>query len=640
MILNNNNSNGYHQLIIEVKVNTDYFNQDHTSSKTESPPALGAYAHQQTSSTAESLQYTATPLPEDNVVLTDEATTASDSTAIEVEPTKEAEKTSSNHNDNNNNDSKSPEKEASESSSEQPGSKNKNKNKSKSKPTVFDSLVYDYSNILNTDISKGDANFHKFFATFVDLYEKNKQTIPNPDRPLDENGKTMKRNGRMIGDPDLILSEYQLLKMLTCPEDFMESLTEKHAEMVSQIPSSLPFPFYHGSGYVFVGGGIFTWYVLLNIQMLRQIGATLPIEVIIPSRNEYEVEPCEQILPKFNAKCVLMPDVFGDDAMSKLKVAGFQYKALALLASSFDTTFLIDADSFASFNPEELIESQIFKDFGMITWPDYWRRTTSPKYYEVAGIQVGDVEVRHLNDKFTPNRLASSKTGNGGGNDGDGDGQVDVFKDINFHDRAGTIPDWSTESGEFLVRKSTHFDVLLLALYYNLDGPQGYYPLLSQVGPGEGDKETFVAAATCLKKNYYQVARPCHSIGRFQKPAGNWDQTTIIQSDPITDLKRIVDVIKFERDRIDEMGRAEKEAKYKAEEEAKAKEKEKEKEKEADHELAKSKPESAEAKEKEKDTTASLMKRDEPDEIKYEGNAKYTYKTHFREELTKDKLVR
>ncbi|GME71744.1 unnamed protein product [Ambrosiozyma monospora] len=34
------------------------------------------------------------------------------------------------------------------------------------------------------------------------------------------------------------------------------------------------------------------------------------------------------------------------------------------------------------------------------------------------------------------------------------------------------------------------------------------------------------------------------------------------------------------------------------------------------------------------------MKRDEPDEIKYEGNAKYTYKTHFREELTKDKLVR
>ncbi|GME81402.1 unnamed protein product [Ambrosiozyma monospora] len=511
-------------IIIEVKVNTDYFNKDtpshtiteelETEPKTDAPHALGAYAHQQAPSPMDPLQSTAAPIPEDKAILTEEEATATSATVIEAEPTKETEqekeaepaKKAGNKSDDN---STSPEKEASESESSIEASKKPESEpvpapapKQKSKPSVFDSLVYDYSNILNTDISKGDANFHKFFSTFVDLYESNKQTIPNPDRPFDENGKTMKKNGRMIGDPDLILSEHQLLKMLNCPDDFVESLTEKHAEMVSQIPSTMPFPFYHGSGYVFVGGGIFTWYVLLNIQMLRQIGAKLPIEVIIPSKSEYEVEPCEQILPKYNAKCVLMPDVFGEDAMSKLKVAGFQYKALALLASSFDNTFLIDADSFASFNPEELIDSQMFKDFGMITWPDYWRRTTSPRYYDIAGIQVGDVEVRHLNDKYTPNRLASSKTLHGTTE------KIDVFKDINFHDRAGTIPDWSTESGEFLIRKSTHFDVLLLALYYNLDGPQGYYPLLSQCGPGEGDKETFVAAATCLKKNYYQVARP------------------------------------------------------------------------------------------------------------------------------------
>ncbi|GME76386.1 unnamed protein product [Ambrosiozyma monospora] len=86
------------------------------------------------------------------------------------------------------------------------------------------------------------------------------------------------------------------------------------------------------------------------------------------------------------------------------------------------------------------------------------------------------------------------------------------------------------------------------------------------------------------------------------------------------------------------MERAEKEAKYKAEEEAKLKEEKEEAEakaKEEEEKANKSKEES------EKDNSAKLMKRwEEPDEVKYEGTEKYIYKTHFREQLTKDKLVR
>ncbi|GME80680.1 unnamed protein product [Ambrosiozyma monospora] len=221
--------------------------------------------------------------------------------------------------------------------------------------------------------------------------------------------------------------------------------------------------------------------------------------------------------------------------MEKLDIGGYQYKALALIASSFDNTFLIDADSFPVLNPDLLFESDVYQKTGMITWPDYWRRTTSPKYYEVANITVEQKQVRHLNDFKPPKPINCN-----------GVEECDNFykNDVNFHDRSGSIPEWSTESGQFLVRKSTHFDVLMLALYYNLDGPKGYYPLLSQSAAGEGDKETFVAAATYYGKSYYQVARPCYSIGRWQRPGtGFWDQTTIIQSDPITDYQIVNDLL-------------------------------------------------------------------------------------------------
>ncbi|GMF08312.1 unnamed protein product [Ambrosiozyma monospora] len=160
--------------------------------------------------------------------------------------------------------------------------------------------------------------------------------------------------------------------MLSFPDDFIEELKSAHENMINFIPAKQPYDFYHGSGYVFVGGGIYTWYSLLNIQVIRSIGSTLPVEVIIPTDEEYEEEPCEELLPKFNAKCVRLSTVFGSESMEKLDIGGYQYKALALIASSFDNTFLIDADSFPVLNPDLLFESDVYQKTGMITWPDYW----------------------------------------------------------------------------------------------------------------------------------------------------------------------------------------------------------------------------------------------------------------------------
>ena len=71
----------------------------------------------------------------------------------------------------------------------------------------------------------------------------------------------------------------------------------------------------------------------------------------------------------------------------------------------------------------------------------------------------------------------------------------------------------SSESGQLLLSKSKHASTLLLSLYYNYYGPSHYYSLLSQGGPGQGDKETYLAAATSLNSTFYTVQNPVEELG-------------------------------------------------------------------------------------------------------------------------------
>ncbi|GMG55934.1 unnamed protein product [Ambrosiozyma monospora] len=294
-----------------------------------------------------------------------------------------------------------------------------------------------------------------------------------------------------------------------------------------------------------VGGGIYSWYAYLAIQGLRTVGSVLPVEVLLPKEEDYEADLCEKNLPSLNAKCIMMPTVFGKENMEKFDLTGYQFKSFALLGSSFENTFLLDSDSFAVKNPDELFTSDLFLNLEMITWPDFWKRTTSPYYYQVAGIPIGKTPVRRMNDIFTdPTKFYK-------------DSEIENYKQkIEFHDRSGAIPDWTSESGELLIRKSTHFDALLLSAYYNADGPQGYHPLLSQGGAGEGDKETFIAASRFYNKPYYQVYRqPDRLYGYYKdKGKGEWDHTTIAQFDPLQDFAILKKVIKNIRTKIEVEG--------------------------------------------------------------------------------------
>jgi alpha 1,2-mannosyltransferase len=379
---------------------------------------------------------------------------------------------------------------------------------------------------------EGDHKVQSFFKHYFKVLAKNQCSYPLERRMKLENGKPIIDNVLFIDSEEELLSESRLFGYFDFPDNFVQDLHEKHRIVASSIPKMQP-KFYKGDGYAIVGGGKYSWLAFAGIMSLREVGASLPVEVIIPTQDDYEEYFCEELLPTVNARCVQLEKVFGSLSLRRLKFTGYQLKSLALLASSFENVFLLDSDSYAVTNPEPLFTSDLYKKYKMITWPDFWRRTTSPVYYQIADLDYTGKPVRFINDIFTdPEISASKKT----------DGEIDPSNDYNLHDLRNTMMDWSTESGEMLINKKVHFKTLLLALYYNYDGPYCYHPLLSQGGAGEGDKETFVAAASYYHLPIYQVyKRPDRAHGFYNK-LDEWDHTTIIQYDPITDYENLLKI--------------------------------------------------------------------------------------------------
>lgn len=242
---------------------------------------------------------------------------------------------------------------------------------------------------------------------------------------------------------------------------------------------------FSGTGIVTVAGGPYFAPAIISIRMLRKV-TDLPVHVFLESKSEYEPEICEHVLPALNAECFILSDFLPED--SPIKPSHYQLKALAMLFSSFETIVYIDSDCFPVRDPTEMLDSEPFLSTGLITWPDYWVATEDPVFYTIAG-------------------LSSFPQG---------------------------MPARSTESGELLISKNIHLSSLLLACYYNIFGPTHYYPLLSQGALGEGDKETFLAAAVVLGLPYYRVKEHVATIGYFT-PEGDFKGGAMVQHHAVDD---------------------------------------------------------------------------------------------------------
>lgn len=275
---------------------------------------------------------------------------------------------------------------------------------------------------------------------------------------------------------------------------------------------------FEGNGIVIGAGGVHSLMTVSVLHILKhKFNSKLPVEIMIPDVviSKSDQQFCEYVANEFlNVKCIYLRDHFDHKLLKKkYKFKGFQFKSLALLISSFENVLLLDADNYPVKNIDDIFDDKIYKEKGLVVWPDFWRRFTNPIFYESAGIGVD------LNEKvrdFVFELKNPIKT-----NDDEG-------REINrvMHEYKGTLPDPSSETGQMLFNKKKHFKTLILSLYYNTFGPNIFYHLLSQYSPGQGDKETFIAAAHVLDqinqsphKSYYQVySEP--SMDGFGTPNG------------------------------------------------------------------------------------------------------------------------
>ncbi|ODV95654.1 hypothetical protein PACTADRAFT_50351 [Pachysolen tannophilus NRRL Y-2460] len=343
------------------------------------------------------------------------------------------------------------------------------------------------------------------------LYES---TISTP--PLRNYRETAKHVKAWIKDTTFT-REY-LDSLLEINDQSFYDLKEQHDKLKRTIQNE-NIPFGHADkmkvgsdGIVLVGGGKYNLLALISIQNIKSLGSQLPIEIFIGSEAEYDANFCNNILPKFGTgiQCTLLWEEFGPELISRLVISGFQYKTFALLVSRFQNILFLDSDNYPVTNPDLLFKSKAFMDNGLVFWPDCWYRTSAPSYYDIADIPIGRNRVRGPSAELPPD-----------------------VTEFNYHDLEGALPDPTTETGMIMVNKLTHSKTLIMALYYNFNGPDYYYPIFTQGGAGQGDKETFISAAHVLKEPYYQVSKFFKFIGAWKHE--EFDFNALAQFDVIDD---------------------------------------------------------------------------------------------------------
>ncbi|KAL2017326.1 hypothetical protein VTK56DRAFT_2299 [Thermocarpiscus australiensis] len=330
-------------------------------------------------------------------------------------------------------------------------------------------------------------------------------------------------DGRARADnwkPDV---DYARPELLELSEDSLAKFRQSHASFVDQLPlfaRHLPYK-PATTGIVTTAGAPNFGQAVTLVLMTRQAGSRLPIEIVLDSSSPWVDSVCANVMPGFNATCLYLEDMW--EGMHPLvpKFQRFQWKFISIIASTFQNVLFLDADCLPVLNPDPIFAkgAEPFTSAGFITWPDFWTPSASPLFYKIAG----DIDVPPLTARTT------------------------------------------SESGVMVYDKARHADTLLLAAYYNYNGPDHYYAMLTQHGPGEGDKETFFQAALVLealtrekgayeppktwmrpgvgvKKGYWDVKMLPKAHGRTAK-GKKWRGMFMQQMDPMEDYRAVMAAI-------------------------------------------------------------------------------------------------
>ncbi|KAI5287942.1 hypothetical protein KEM52_001372, partial [Ascosphaera acerosa] len=287
---------------------------------------------------------------------------------------------------------------------------------------------------------------------------------------------------------------YRLPQHLTIAPRDLAALRHMHENFTERIVDLPGLPLTPGSRGIVTSATKEQVPVLLtSLHVLRHTESALPVEVYLRDDELSETPLCREILPFLRANCIPLSRILASSLPAQ-ELSREQLKFLTLLFTSFQDVLLLDPDNLALADPAKLFDAQPYKETGLLLWPDYWKMTYSPSFYNVTGRGV-----------------------------------------------PSTISLPSVDAGQVAVSKLRHERMLYLAAYYNFFGPHAYYTLLTQgAGPSDGsgrEKETFVSAAMRVNEPFYTVStgpRAFHYSNAPGHGASSWAGATL-HTDPLWD---------------------------------------------------------------------------------------------------------
>ncbi|KAB8255369.1 nucleotide-diphospho-sugar transferase [Aspergillus pseudonomiae] len=161
--------------------------------------------------------------------------------------------------------------------------------------------------------------------------------------------------------------------LLTNVDEILQPMQSAHDGVVQAIQNfDIGDAFVPGTvGIVSSAGGTYLPTFVVSLSLLRRTGSTLPVELFMKDRTEYEGHICEVVLPQLGAKCLVLSEILadGNETKSIQPIEGFQIKSFAMLFSSFEKFLWLDADCVPLHDPMALLQSEPFPSTGLVTWP-------------------------------------------------------------------------------------------------------------------------------------------------------------------------------------------------------------------------------------------------------------------------------
>ncbi|MFK7787516.1 MAG: hypothetical protein AB8B56_20500 [Crocinitomicaceae bacterium] len=155
---------------------------------------------------------------------------------------------------------------------------------------------------------------------------------------------------------------------------------KKYDEEISDYPNT-----FQGRGIVICGGGpVYFTCAWININMLRNIGCKLPIELW---HLEHELtEELIEMLEKLDVSCKNINEYGGGH------LENYALKPFSIINSSFLEVLFLDADNNCLKDPSFLFDSAEYQENGAVFWPDFWITEKTNPIWKVLDIQKRELQ--------------------------------------------------------------------------------------------------------------------------------------------------------------------------------------------------------------------------------------------------------